>query len=316
MTEGTEELCYDPALDVREQVLARLNVILAGVPGVVRAKRNDPSVPEGLRPAVLMLDGDEDRDPRSDGRNHPSNAPFILYAKPEVYVMVSGTPEEASKALNELQDYIVKLVLKDPELIRLTKDKDGIRYEGARMATSNGRALEAEMALDFTFAYLFNAKALCDPLPVPGDPWLPTESIRERVLAAFARALAACEGVEEFKRNEMVTSDPLPAVLMLDGAEVAHDADSDNNRPTHGFKRVRLEPEVYAVVMAPPEEVGSRLNQLRFMLLRAVLNDALLRSLVHNDEIVFEALQSGLSLGRSMAGEMGLRFTLTYVLRP
>jgi hypothetical protein len=300
-------VCYEQDRDRRELILDRLDVILSTVPGVVRAKRNDPSVPEGLRPASLLLDSDEDMDPRGAGRNRPSFAPFIVNMRPEIYLLLEGEPEEAGRDLNALHDEVLSLVLRDGPLLALTLDGKGVKYEGARAGFGLGRQMEAEMAMDFTITFYENPEPLCEPLAAPDEPFLPDEPIRERVLAAFARALEATEGVVTFKRNEVVTADGfVPAVMMLDGDEFAHERDSGNGRPAHGPVRVRVEPEVYVVVDTPPIDVGPALNRLRLMLIRAVLNDALLTSLCH----------TGLSLGRSMAGEMGLKFTATYVLNP
>jgi hypothetical protein len=313
-----EKACYTVELDTRERILARLDALIATVPGVVRSKRNDPEIPEDLVPAALLLDSDEGlNDAEHNVRNRPAFAPRIMDMTPELYIMLTGEPVQAGKDLNELHDEVVSLVLHDADLLALTLDGKGIRYDGARADFDVGRSQDAEMALDFTFTYYLNPEPLCEPLDAPVDPWLPDDGIRERILAAMARALEECEGIATFKRNEVVTNvDALPAVMMLDGDEYAHEPDSGKGRAAHQPKRVRMEPEVYLIVNQSAALVGPKLNQLRFMVIRSVLNDSLLGSLCHNFDLRYEGCQTGLSLGRSMAGEMGLKFTATYVLNP
>lgn len=306
--------CYDVAGDKREHILARLTEVLQGLG---RAKRNDPDAPEGLRPAYMLFDGDEDRAAVMKAPNRPSAQPHVIEMRPEVYFVDNGTdPALVGRVLNEAAAAVTHAVLNDAELLSYTMDGRGAVYDGARVFVDPGREVEGNLAVDFTFRYVFHPDELCDPLPIPDDPWLPDEPPRERVLAALARALAACPGVLTFKRNEVVTSEhTLTAVMMLDGDEFGEPSPNDS-RPANGPALVRVEPEVYVIVAGDPDKVGPALNVMHQMLLRAVLTDPLLTSLVHKGVVQYEGLQTGLSLGRSMAGEMGFKFVTQYILKP
>lgn len=306
--------CYDPMTDKRELILARLEVLLSGLG---RAKRNDPDAPEGLRPAYMVLDGDEDTEALLWGHGRPSDQKHIIDMHPEVYYVTEGTdPALVGREMNEAAAGIIHAVLNDSTLLSYTLNGRGAVRSGLRSSVDPGRQVEGSLAVDFDFTYVFQPAELCSVLPLPVGPWLPDEPPRERILAAIARALAACPGVTTFKRNEIVTSEhALTAVMMLDGDEVS-EPPPNNSRPANGPAIVDLQPEVYVIVAGDPAAVGPALNVMHQMLLRAVLTDALVTSLVHSKVVKYEGLQTGLSLGRSMAGEMGFKFVTQYMLTP
>jgi hypothetical protein len=308
--------CYVVEDDRRELILARLAIVLGGVEGVVSFKRNDPTVVESQLPCVLLFDGDETASvPRGWNKGRPAPFPMLVAARPEVYLMVDDSdPVNAGATLNLLHDRIVKAVLNDSELQSLCVDQ-WLLYEGSQVAFALGRALEGEMGLNFTFNYLLDPKAVCAPLPdIPG---FTADTVREEILEAFARAVDGAEGVFYFRRNEISRpEDASPAVFMLDGDEFVDPDLYKPGRPPNVPKPASADPEVYAVVNEGPETVGAKLNQLRLMVLRTVLNDPLLTRLAADGDIRYEGTQTGLALGRSMAGEMGLKFSVRYVLNP
>lgn len=313
-TSGSPVTCYDVADDRRELILARLAGVLASVAGVASFKRNDPTVVESKLPAILMLDGDETAGvPRGWDKGRPAPFPMMIAMRPEVYLFT----EEGSGAgttLNTIQDAIIKAVLNDAELQSLCRDT-WLVYEGSQVAFALGRALEGEMGLNFTFNYMLDPKAVCAPLDdLPG---FAAATLREGILAAMARAVEGAEGVAFFLRNEITRPEEMsPAVFMLDGDEFVDPSLYAAGRPPTVPKPASADPEVYAVVNNAPEEVGQGLNRLRLMVLRTVLNDPLLTRLAADRDIRYEGVQTGLALGRSMAGEMGLKFSVRYVLKP
>jgi hypothetical protein len=142
------------AEDKREDILSRLEIVLANVAGVTHFKRNDLTVPE-LSPGqacVLLLDGDENTDDRAFGRNRPPNQPLIIAMLPEIYVIIHDDPETVGPELNKFRRRIKAAVLNDAPLVALAKDKD-IRYEGAQTALALGRSMAGEMGLNFTIIY-------------------------------------------------------------------------------------------------------------------------------------------------------------------
>ena len=76
-------------------------------------------------------------------------------------------------------------------------------------------------------------------------------------------------------------------------------------------------PEIYILLGAKPEELGSVINALRARFVKSVLDDSQLGSIVGtNGDIRYEGCATALARGRSMEGEMGVSFSFTYVLRP
>jgi hypothetical protein len=143
---------------------------------------------------------------------------------------------------------------------------------------------------------------------------------RELILA---RMLAILEGLRDdglfafVGRNDIITAESkLPCALLLDGDETTNESGFGRNRPAHSPHVITMMPEVYILVNGDPAEVGEALNAYRQHVLYALLNDSTLANLVYNNDIRYEGAQSGLALGRSMAGEMGLNISLAYAFKP
>ena len=68
---------------------------------------------------------------------------------------------------------------------------------------------------------------------------------------------------------------------------------------------------------ATPQTVGTTLNSLRASLIKAVLTDAQLTTLVGaNGRVRYVGCSTHLGHGRSMEGSMAVHFSFAYVLRP
>ena len=78
-----------------------------------------------------------------------------------------------------------------------------------------------------------------------------------------------------------------------------------------------MTPEIYLMLGAKPEDVGTVINGFRAVFIKAVLMDPGLASIVgSNGDIRYEGCATGLARGRTMEAEMGLSFTFSYILRP
>jgi len=140
--------------DRREAILARLEVILAGVDGIKHAFRNVPDVPETKRPAAIVLDADEVADETGEGRNRFANlAPITAIMTPEIYFKFGGSAENVGPTLNALRIKAIKAILTDETLIALVKDND-IRYLGFATGFASGRSIEGEAGISFQFRYM------------------------------------------------------------------------------------------------------------------------------------------------------------------
>lgn len=147
----------------RELILDRLRTLFEGVDGVRAAYRNKIDAPEHLRPAVVILDADEDVDEEiGDGRGRPVGlAPVICSMTPEVYILagVSSQSENVGSILNALRTRLIRAVANDQTLIDLCKDGD-IRYLGFATGLAVGRSMEGEAGISFQFRYMLRPDRL------------------------------------------------------------------------------------------------------------------------------------------------------------
>ena len=140
---------------------------------------------------------------------------------------------------------------------------------------------------------------------------------REMILSRLLEIASATEGVvAAFRNKDEISEKQRPAILILDADEAADDTDP-GSRPSRSPRRVAMTPEIYILLGAKPEDLGSAINRLRARFVKAVLSDTQLGSIVGtNGEIRYEGCATALARGRSMEGEMGVSFSFTYVLRP
>jgi hypothetical protein len=138
---------------------------------------------------------------------------------------------------------------------------------------------------------------------------------REAILVRLLEVAAGIEGVVAAYRNKDEISDTSrPCILILDADEAADDGDPVS-RPFRSPRRVAMTPEIYIMLGAKPENVGTAINVLRARLIKAVLTDTVLASTVgSNGDIRYEGCATALSRGRTMEGEMGVTFSFSYVL--
>lgn len=141
---------------------------------------------------------------------------------------------------------------------------------------------------------------------------------RELILAQLEVVLAAVLGVDDFKRNDMTVAEGTgTVVLMLDGDEIPDSNGFNRGRPANFPNVVALMPEIYVLSdELDPKKAGPALNKMRFRIIHAVLNDPTLKSLAHDGDIRYEGTQTAFAMGRSMVPEMGMNFTVYFVLQP
>lgn len=142
---------------------------------------------------------------------------------------------------------------------------------------------------------------------------------REQILVRLVEVADGVSGVVFAGRNVgNIDDEDRPAIVIMDADEAADDSDPTGvSRGTGARRRVALTPEIYILLGDKPENIGTELNAFRAKLIKAVLTDASLQSIVgSNGGIRYEGCATALSRGRSMEGEMGVSFTFSYVLNP
>lgn len=139
--------------DPRESILARLVAIGGTVTDIKTVKRNELGLSETMLPAFVVLDGDETGDDRDPVSRRPT-APRIVTMTPEIYVLLPDKAADVGTTLNLMRGRVINAIANDADLLALTKDREGGRYEGAATGLSRGRSMIGECGLSFSFRYV------------------------------------------------------------------------------------------------------------------------------------------------------------------
>ena len=141
---------------------------------------------------------------------------------------------------------------------------------------------------------------------------------REMILSRLIEIYTTVPGVKRVYRNRDEISDhDRPAIVMLDSDETADERNQGLNRPGRASNLMVMTPETYILLSGLPEDVGERLNTLRAAVIKAVITDGPLAALVGtNGQVRYEGCASTLTRGNATRGEMGVAFSITYVLTP
>jgi hypothetical protein len=140
---------------------------------------------------------------------------------------------------------------------------------------------------------------------------------REAILLRLVAIAATIPGIKEVFRNNIRPPEAnLPAILVLDGDEAAAETDP-NSHGSRGPRRMIMTPQLLIVLPEKASDVGSTLNAYRAKLIKAIATDVDLAALTINRlGGRLHSTQTSLAWGRSMLGEMGVAFAITYALDP
>jgi hypothetical protein len=149
--------------DVREDILARLLAVVASIPNIRSAQRNNVDIPEDQLPAVLVFDGDEETDDASDLSMRPANRPTVVRMQPEI--VIAEQANEVGSDLTTLRRELIKRVLTDAELneqiVKTGRFGNGaIRYLGCQTDLGWGRSLQGALRAQFMFKYSLKIEEL------------------------------------------------------------------------------------------------------------------------------------------------------------
>lgn len=145
--------------DPREAILARLFEVAKTVVGNDNTFRNTSDIPDKIRPAICILDGDETTDESNFGRKRPANAPLIMGLEPEIWLVTSNGSDDIGADLHRLKKRVLHAVLSDAPLLALCHDGE-VRYEGMTTALANGRGMVGQAQLFVRFMYVMRPAAL------------------------------------------------------------------------------------------------------------------------------------------------------------
>lgn len=142
-------------------ILGNLEITLStGLIKVGNIVHNRDELPAEKKPGIVLLDGDEQRDPRfpqNAGRSERPG-PTMMIMKPEVYIVLDVRKPPNPKVgedLNTARAAIIDLVLHDAGLQAITGSNGSISYDGAVTDLARNRAMEGQMGLSFSLSYPF-----------------------------------------------------------------------------------------------------------------------------------------------------------------
>lgn len=153
--------------DMREDILARLLAIGAGVSGIEQVARNRGLLTNEKRPAIVVLDGDETPRVSIDTSRIKGNfmlmAPQIVQLRPEIYILpkekrpVNVDPASSKNIgteANELRIAYLTALWEDETLAMLLGSNGSIVYNGCETDLKSGSAMSGEIRLDLLINYL------------------------------------------------------------------------------------------------------------------------------------------------------------------
>jgi hypothetical protein len=149
--------------DRREMILARLFELLGSLPGVQQCVRNRGELPNDLRPAITLLDCDENVQSHPARHGGLSAALCLVSLEPEIYLLLETRKPDnvgVGQDLNLLRAVIIKAILTDTVLIALVGTNGEIKYNGCVTDLAKGRAMDGEMGLNFALVYVLNPREL------------------------------------------------------------------------------------------------------------------------------------------------------------
>src|SRR5262245_26502311 len=142
--------------DTREDILARLIEVVAAIPTIRSAHRNNVELTEDQLPAAIVFDGDEETDDASDASMRPPNRKNLVPMKPQI--VIAQQTDVVGTELSSLRRELIKRVMTDTELneqiVKTGRHGNGaIRYLGCQTQLGWMRSLYGALLAQFMFKY-------------------------------------------------------------------------------------------------------------------------------------------------------------------
>jgi hypothetical protein len=150
-------------VDTREDILARLLEIMATIPNIRSAQRNNVDIPEDKLPAAIVFDGDEETDGGTDMSMRPPNRPYVVQMTPEI--VIAQQADEVGSDITTLRRELITRVLTDTELnetiVKTGRHGNGaIRYLGCQTDVGWMRSCHGALRAQFVFKYTLKPEDL------------------------------------------------------------------------------------------------------------------------------------------------------------
>lgn len=141
--------------DTREDILAQLVTVCAGVTGIVSAERNRTDVPLNARPAVTISGGAEQLRSQSPATRFGEKQ--LMELTPQITLLVrSDSGAEGGSLMSLFRNRLVAAILSDATLRAIvgTSGGCGIRYEGCNETEPTPESKEPRLDLQISFTYM------------------------------------------------------------------------------------------------------------------------------------------------------------------
>lgn len=140
--------------DRREEVLVRLEAIALTIPGVATVARNTIAISDTARPAIVVLDGDEElvRDHGSSGGRGSMGA-RLMDMTPQLFVLVGAKGAEIGPSLSALRVALLAAVETDAALLAIVGSNGFVAYDGLGTDLAAGRTVAGNMQLQIRIRY-------------------------------------------------------------------------------------------------------------------------------------------------------------------
>lgn len=144
---------------------------------------------------------------------------------------------------------------------------------------------------------------------------------REDILARLFAVLASITELTTTARNRgMIKNDIMPVGILMDGDEDAVTNGVNRGRQRMSPALVVMHPQIYIILpIGKPTNVsvGQELNAFRGRLIRAIVSDQQLLTLIGpNGDIGYEGCETDLKSGMPMEGQMLIKLFVKTVMNP
>jgi len=135
--------------------MARLLAILHTVEGFKFVARNVDEFPEKIRPAAILLDGDEEAVAELARPWVKGKAYTVIQMNPLIVISMGGRPQDVGADINELMARTVTAVMSDAELttIVVANSQCGVYYLASDYRLSHSLAMDCDMQMRFGIRY-------------------------------------------------------------------------------------------------------------------------------------------------------------------
>lgn len=156
--------------DTREQIMVRLLQIAEALaaeqtdatdlPLIRTAFRNKIDISEADKPAISIMDGDEEPTFAPDAPGKPRLADHFQTLRPEIVLITQAPVETAGTRLNAMRAALLRATLGDAMLVELVGPNGFVRYEGCRPRFVISAQTDARMLVMVAIGYILKPSAL------------------------------------------------------------------------------------------------------------------------------------------------------------